>query len=37
MRFFQSLQALTSYLVFSSWTELLDTLAFARPPPKPSG
>ena len=27
MRFFQSLQALTSYLVFSSWTELLDTLA----------
>jgi len=37
VRFFQSLQALTSYLVFSSWTELLDTLAFARPPPSPSG
>jgi Transposase DDE domain len=37
MRFFQNLQALTSYLVFSSWTELLDTLAFARPPPSPSG
>ncbi len=37
VRFFQSLQALTSYLVFSSWTELLDTLAFARPPPIPSG
>src|SRR3954469_7926441 len=36
MRFFQSLQALTSYLVFSSWTELLHTLAFARPPPSPS-
>ena len=36
-RFFQSLQALTSYLVFSSWTELLHTLAFARPPPSPSG
>jgi hypothetical protein len=37
MRFFQNLQALTSYLVFSSWTELLHTLAFARPPPSPSG
>jgi len=37
VRFFQNLQALTSSLVFSSWTELLDTLAFARPPPSPSG
>jgi hypothetical protein len=37
VRFFQNLQALTSYLVFSSWTELLHTLAFARPPPSPSG
>src|SRR5215210_5313912 len=37
VRFFQNLQALTSYLVFASWTELLDTLAFARPPPNPSG
>ena len=37
MRFFQNLQALTRYLVFSSWTELLHTLAFARPPPSPSG
>jgi len=37
VHFFQSLQVLTSYLVFSSWTELLDTLAFARPPPSPSG
>jgi len=36
VRFFQSLQALTSYLMFSSWTELLDTLAFARPPPSPA-
>src|SRR3982751_3524238 len=36
VRFFQSLQALTSYLVVSSWTELLHTLAFARPPPSPS-
>ena len=37
VRFFQSLQVLTSYLVFSSWTELLHTLAFAKPPPSPSG
>ena len=35
VRFFQCLQALTSYLVFSSWTELLQTLAFLRPPPRP--
>lgn len=35
MRFFHTLQALTSYLVFSSWRELLETLAFARPPPHP--
>jgi hypothetical protein len=33
-RFFHTLQALTAYLIFS-WTELLDTLAFARPPPRP--
>ena len=32
-RFFQNLQGLTSYLVFSSWTELLETLALLRPPP----
>jgi len=32
-RFFQGLQVLTSYLVFSSWSDLLETLAFARPPP----
>jgi len=31
--FFQSLRAITSYLVFASWDELLATLAFARPPP----
>ena len=36
-RFFHTLQALTAYLVFSSWTELLETLAFARPPPRPPG
>ncbi len=36
-RFFHTLQALTTYLVFASWTELLETLAFARPPPTPPG
>jgi hypothetical protein len=36
-RFFHNLQGLTTYLVFSSWTELLETLAFARPPPRPPG
>jgi hypothetical protein len=36
-RFFHNLQALTAYLVFSSWTELLETLAIARAPPRPPG
>jgi hypothetical protein len=36
-RFFHNLQGLTTYLVFPSWTELLGTLAFARPPPRPPG
>jgi hypothetical protein len=31
--FFQSLRIITTYLVFSSWDELLATLAFTRPPP----
>jgi hypothetical protein len=31
--FFHSMRALTSYLVFPSWDHLLETLAFARPPP----
>jgi hypothetical protein len=35
MRFFQRLSALTAYLVFPSWTHLLETLAFARAPPHP--
>jgi len=34
-RFFHNLQSLTAYLVFSSWTELLETLAYIRPPPRP--
>ena len=37
MRFFHNLQALTTYLVFPSWAALLETLAFARPPPRPPG
>lgn len=31
--FFHTLVALTAYLVFPSWDNLLDTMAFARPPP----
>lgn len=34
-RFFSDLAAITSYLIFSSWTELLQTLGFERPPPRP--
>ena len=30
--FFQSLRTITTYLVFASWDDLLETLAFARPP-----
>jgi hypothetical protein len=32
--FFQTLAALTAYLVFPSWEHLLQTMAFARPPPQ---
>ncbi len=32
--FFQTLVALTAYLVFPSWDDLLQTMAFARPPPQ---
>ena len=31
--FFQTLVALTAYIVFPSWSHLLHTMAFARPPP----
>lgn len=33
MGFFHTLVALTTYVVFSSWDHLLETMAFARPPP----
>ena len=32
--FFQTLLALTTYVVFPSWDHLLQTMAFARPPPQ---
>jgi hypothetical protein len=33
--FFSKLAAITSYLIFPSWDDLLLTLAFAKPPPIP--
>jgi len=33
--FFGRLAAITEYLIFSSWEDLLLTLAFAKPPPQP--
>jgi len=33
--FFSKLAAITAYLIFASWEDLLLTLAFARPPPIP--
>lgn len=33
--FFGRMAAITSFLVFPTWTELIQTLAFARPPPQP--
>lgn len=34
-QFFANMVAITSFLIFSSWHELMQTLAFARPPPQP--
>jgi hypothetical protein len=31
--FFRKVAAITSYLIFTSWDDLLLTLAFAKPPP----
>jgi hypothetical protein len=33
--FFNNLAAITTYLIFASWQDLLETLAFAKPPPRP--
>ena len=34
-RFFEALRSITVFLLFPSWTDLLETLAFARAPPQP--
>jgi len=34
-QFFSNMVAITSFLIFSGWDELMQTLAFARPPPQP--
>ena len=31
--FFQSLRTITTYLIFPSWDDLLETMGFTRPPP----
>ena len=35
VRFFNRLAAITEFLIFQTWDELLETLAFTRPPPRP--
>ncbi len=34
-RFFETLRSLTAYLLFPSWQDLMETMAFKRPPPRP--
>ncbi len=34
-QFFNNLAAITTFLIFTSWQDLLQTLAFAKPPPVP--
>jgi hypothetical protein len=34
-QFFSRMAAITTFLIFSGWDELMQTLAFARPPPQP--
>jgi hypothetical protein len=34
-RFFSRMATITEYLIFGTWEELLETLAFTRPPPLP--
>ena len=33
-QFFGNLAAITTFLIFPSWEDLLQTLAFAKPPPR---
>lgn len=35
VRFFRNLAAITSFLVFPGWDDLMRTLAFTQPPPRP--
>ena len=35
VQFFNRLAAITIYLIFPSWDDLLQTLAFTKPPPRP--
>lgn len=34
-RFFSRLAAITEYLIFATWDEPLESLAFTKPPPRP--
>jgi hypothetical protein len=34
-QFFRNLAAITTFLIFPSWEDLLQTLAFTKPPPRP--
>jgi hypothetical protein len=34
-RFFIRLATITEFLIFNSWVELMETLTFSRPPPRP--
>ena len=34
-QFFNNLAAITTFLIFPSWQDLLQTLAFTKPPPRP--
>jgi hypothetical protein len=34
-QFFNNLAAITTFLIFPSWDDLLQTLAFVKPPPRP--
>ena len=35
MRFFTRLATIAEFSVFGSWVELMETLTFSRPPPRP--
>ena len=35
VQFFNNLAAVTSFMIFPNWDDLISTLAFAKPPPRP--